>query len=158
MPAVIFIDLGNGIKGESAQKGFEDHIAAQSLSWGVGRGIGSFTSGIRETSRPSFSEVNFTKTLDMSTNDILAAMVKGKALATVKISFVRDDGEDGFNYLTYELSDVLISSYNASSAGETPTESITLNFAKLKTVYKKLASDHSDAGENDFEYDLKAQA
>jgi type VI secretion system secreted protein Hcp len=158
MPAVIFIDLGNGIKGESTQIGFEDHIAAQSLQWGIGRGIGSFTSGIRETSRPTFSEVVFTKTLDISTNDIIGAMVKGKALATVKISFVRDDGADGFNYLSYELSDVLISSYSASSSGETPYESVSLNFAKIKTVYKKLASDHSDAGENEFEYDLKAQA
>lgn len=157
MPAVIFIDLGNGIKGESAQKGFEDQIAAQSLQWGVGRGIGGFTSGIRETSRPSFSEVVFTKTLDISTNDILAAMAKGKALATVKISFVRDDGEEGFNYLTYELSDVLISSYSVSSGGETPSESVGLNYAKLKSVYKKLGSDHSAAGENDFEYDLMAQ-
>jgi type VI secretion system secreted protein Hcp len=158
MPAAIFIDLGNGIKGESTQVGFEDHIAAQSLQWGVGKGIGSFTSGIRETSRPSFSEVVFTKTLDISTNDIIGAMVKGKALATVMISFVRDDGEDGFTYLTYELSDVLISAYSASSGGETPSESVSLNFAKIKTVYKKLASDHSDSGENEFEYDLKAQA
>jgi type VI secretion system secreted protein Hcp len=157
MPAVIFIDLGNGIKGESAQKGFEDQIAAQSLQWGVGRGISSFTSGIRETSRPTFSEVVFTKTLDIATNDILIAMAKGKALPTVKISFVRDDGEEGFNYLTYELSDVLISSYSASSGGETPTESVSLNFAKIKSTYKKLGSDHSDSGENEFEYDLKAQ-
>jgi type VI secretion system secreted protein Hcp len=158
MPAIIFIDLGNGIKGESSQKGFEDQIAAQSIQWGVGRGIGNFTSGIRETSRPTFSEVTVTKTLDIASNDILVAMTKGKALATVKISFVRDDGEDGFNYLTYELSDVLISSYSASSGGETPSESFSLNFAKIKAVYKKLASDHSDAGENEFEYDLKAQA
>lgn len=158
MPAVIFIDLGNGIKGESTQIGFEDHIAASSLQWGVGRGIGAFTSGIRETSRPSFSEVVFTKTLDISSNDIIGAMVKGKSLGLVKISFVRDDGADGFNYLTYELSDVLISSYSASSGGETPSESVSLNFAKIKTVYKKLASDHSDSGENEFEYDLKAQA
>ena len=28
MAAGIFIDLGNGIKGESTQIGFEDHIAA----------------------------------------------------------------------------------------------------------------------------------
>jgi type VI secretion system secreted protein Hcp len=158
MAAGIFIDLGNGIKGESTQIGFEDHIAASSLQWGVGRGIGAFTSGIRETSRPNFSELTFSKTVDISTNDIIVAMSKGKALATVMISFVRDNGEDGFTYLTYELTDVFISSYSVSSGGETPMESVSLNFAKIKSVYKKLASDHSDAGENEFEYDLKAQA
>ncbi|HLQ19880.1 MAG TPA: type VI secretion system tube protein Hcp [Tabrizicola sp.] len=158
MAAGIFIDLGNGIKGESTQIGFEDHIAASSLQWGASRAIGAFTSGIRETSRPNFSEVVFSKTVDISTNDIVGAMTKGKSLATVMISFVRDDGEDGFTYLTYELTDVFISSYSVSSAGETPMESVALNFAKIKSVYKKLASDHSGAGENEFEYDLKAQA
>jgi type VI secretion system secreted protein Hcp len=158
MAAGIFIDLGNGIKGESAQEGFKDTIAASSVQWGVGRGIGGFTSGIRETSRPSFAEMVFTKTLDISTNDILKAMTKGKALGTVKISFVRDDGETGFNYLTYELTDVFISGYSASSGGDTPSESISLNYAKIKADYKKLAPDHSDAGNNDFEYDLKTQA
>jgi type VI secretion system secreted protein Hcp len=158
MAAGIFIDLGNGIKGESSQSGFEEQIAAESLQWGVGRAIGSFTSGIRETSRPNFSEVVFTKTMDISTNDIIVAMTKGKALETVTISFVRDDGEVGFNYLTYELSDVFISAYSASSGGNTPSESVSLNFSKIKGTYKKLGADHSDSGENEFEYDLKAQA
>jgi type VI secretion system secreted protein Hcp len=102
--------------------------------------------------------VVFTKTLDISSNDILIAMSKGTALPTVTISFVRDDGEEGFNYLKYELSDVLISSYSVSSGGETPSESVSLNFAKIKAVYKKLGSDHSDSGENEYEYDLLAQA
>jgi type VI secretion system secreted protein Hcp len=158
MAAGIFIDLGNGIKGESLQKGFEDQIAASSVQWGVGRGIGAFTSGTRETTRPNFSEVVFTKTVDMSSRDILEAVAKGTALALVTISFVRDDGADGFNYLKYELSDVLVSGYSISSGGDTPMESVSLNYAKIKKVYKKLASDHSDAGENEFEYDLKAQA
>ncbi len=158
MAAGIFIDLGNGIKGESTQIGFEDHIAASSLQWGVGRAVGAFTSGIRETSRPNFSELSFSKTVDISTNDILVGMAKGKSLATVMISFVRDNGEDGFTYLTYELSDVFISGYSVASGGETPMETVSLNYAKIKAVYKKLASDHSDAGENEFEYDLKAQA
>jgi type VI secretion system secreted protein Hcp len=159
MTAAIFIDLGNGIKGESAQKGYEDHIGAMSLQWGVSKHIGTSTStGVRDTSRPAFSEVVFTKTQDISSNDILKAMVYGKPLPTVKISFVKDDGEEGFTYLTVELSDVFISAYSMSSGGETPSESVSLNFDKIEVVYKKLASDHSDAGENDFKYDLRAKA
>jgi type VI secretion system secreted protein Hcp len=158
MAAGIFIDLGNGIKGESIQSGFEDHIAAQSVQWGAGRGIGTHTSGVRETSRPTFAELVFTKSLDISSNDILKAFTKGKALPTVKITFVRDDGEAGFDYLVYELADCLISSYSLSSGGDTPSESVSLNYAKIKATYKKLGADHSAAGENDFEYDLMAHA
>ena len=158
MAAGIFIDLGNGIKGESTQEGFKEQIAASSLQFGVHRSIGQFTSGHRETSRPLFSEMVFTKNVDMSTRDILEAATKAKALEMVTISLLRDDGAAGFNYLKYELGDVFISSYSTSSGGDTPIESVSLNYAKIKMTYKKLATDHSEAGNNDFEYDLNAHA
>ncbi len=157
MAAGIFIDLGNGIKGESVQKGFEDHIAASSVQWGVGRGVSSFTNGVRETSSPSFSEVVFTKTLDISSNDIAVAATKGKALEAVKISFRKDDGDEGFVYLVYDLTDVYISGYSVSSGGDQPSESVSLNYRTIKATYKKLANSHAGDGENEFEYDISAQ-
>jgi type VI secretion system secreted protein Hcp len=157
MAAGIFIDLGNGIKGESVQEGFTDHIAASSIQWGVGRGISSFTNGVRETSAPNFSEVVFTKTLDISSNDIALAATKGKALPTVKISFRKDDGEAGFVYLVYDLTDVYISGYSVSSGGDQPSESVSLNFRTITATYKKLANSHAGDGENEFTYDIAAQ-
>lgn len=157
MAAGIFIDLGNGIKGESVQEGFKDHIAASSIQWGVGRGVSSFTNGVRETSAPNFSELVFTKTFDISSNDIAIAATKGKALPLVKISLRKDDGEGGFAYLVYELTDVYVSGYSVSSGGDHPSESVSLNYRAIKSVYKKLANSHAGDGENEFEYDISAQ-
>ena len=158
MAAGIFINMGSGIKGESVQEGHKDEIAASSLQWGVGRGVSSYTSGNRETTTPSFSEMVFTKTFDISSNDLAKAATMGKSLPEVKISLRKDTGEGGLDYLVYTLTDVLISSYSVSSGGETPSESISMNYIKIKSEYKKLATDHSEAGDNDFEYDLAAQS
>ena len=158
MAAGIFINLGNGIKGESEQEGHVDTISASSIQWGVGRGVGSYTSGNRETSSPSFSEMTFTKTFDISSNDIAVAASMGLSLAEVTITLRKDTGTTGIDYLVYTLTDCLISGYSVSSGGTTPMESVSLNYVKIKSVYKKLATDHSDAGENEFEYDLRAQS
>ena len=158
MAAGIFINLGSGIKGESEQEGHIDTISASSIQWGVGRAVGTYTSGNRETSSPSFSELVFTKTFDISSNDIAVAASMGKSLAEVTITLRKDTGEGGIDYLVYTLTDCIISGYSVSSGGTTPMESVSLNYVKIKSVYKKLATDHSDAGENEFEYDLRAQS
>ena len=158
MASAIFIKFPNGITAETTQDGHEGSVAAHSVQWGVGRAVStSFTSSGRETSTPSFSEIVFTKMFDSASNDLALAAAKGKAMDEVTITFRKDTGEDQLDYLIYTLTDVLISSYSMSSGGETPMESVSLNYAKIKSVYKKLASDHSDAGENEVEYDLKAQ-
>ncbi len=157
MAAGIFIDLGNGIKGESIQEGHADKIVASSVQWGVGRTVANYAGGSRETSTPNFSEMTFTKMFDISSNDIAKAASNGTNLGEVTITFRKDSGEAGIDYLIYTLANVLITHYSVSSGGETPSESVSLNYSKIKSEYKKLANEHSEAGENDFEYDVQTQ-
>jgi type VI secretion system secreted protein Hcp len=158
MAASIFIKLPNGITAETEQSGHEGSIAASSVQWGVGRAVslGLGTSG-RETSTPSFSEVVFTKGFDSSSNDIATAACKGAPMDEVTITFRKDTGGDQMDYLVYTLKDVLISSYSVSSGGETPMESVSMNFTKIHSKYIKQATDHSAGSEHEFEYDLRAQ-
>ena len=95
---------------------------------------------------------------DSSSNDLALAAAKGKSMDEVTITFRKDTGEDQMDYLVYTLKDVLISSYSMSSGGETPMESLSLNYTNIKGVYVKQADDHSAGSEHEFEYDLRAQA
>jgi type VI secretion system secreted protein Hcp len=159
MAVAIFIKFPNGITAETEQKGHEGSVAAESVQWGVGRGIStSVGKAARETSTPTFSEVVFTKTFDSSSNDLAWAAMVGKAMDEVVITFRKDDGGEQIDYLTYTLSDVLISGYSVSSGGGTPMESISLNFTKIASKYKALGKDHAAGNEHEFEYDLRAQA
>lgn len=158
MAVAIFIKFPNGITAETEQTGHEGSVAAQSVQWGVGRGIALIGNASRETSIPSFSELTFTKAFDSSSNDLALAACKGAPMDEVVITFRKDTGGDQMDYLTYTLTDVLISGYSMTSGGDTPTESVSLNYTKIKSVYIKQASDHSAGSEHEFEYNLRAQA
>ncbi len=158
MATTIFIKFPNGITAETEQTGHEGSVAAFSVQWGVGRGISAnLGSAARETSLPSFSEVVFTKAFDSSSNDLALAACKGKPMDEVTITFRKDTGDDPIDYLIYTLTDVLISGYSVSSGGDTPTESVSLNFTKIHSIYTKQANDHSASSEHEFEYDLRKQ-
>lgn len=159
MASAIFIKFPNGIAAETSQTGHEESVAATSVQWGVSRSVSSaFTSSGRETSTPVFSELVFTKMFDSSSNDLALAAAKGKSMDEVTITFRKDTGDDQMDYLVYTLKDVLISSYTMSSGGETPMESLSLNYTNIKGVYTKQADDHSAGSEHEFEYNLRAQA
>ena len=159
MASAIFIKFPNGIAAETSQTGHEESVAATSVQWGVSRAVSSsFTSSGRETSTPNFSELVFTKMFDSSSNDLALAAAKGKSMDEVTITFRKDTGDDQMDYLVYTLKDVLISSYTMSSGGETPMESLSLNYTNIKGVYVKQADDHAAGSEHEFKYDLRAQA
>lgn len=158
MASAIFIKFPNGITAETTQDGHEGSVAAMSVQWGVGRSVSnSFTSSGRETSTPVFSEMVITKMFDSSSNDLALAASKGKSMDEVTVTFRKDTGEEQLDYLVYTLTDVLISSYSMSSGGETPMESISLNYTKIASKYTKQADDHSAGSEHDFEYNLRTQ-
>lgn len=158
MASAIFIKFPNGITAETTQDGHEGSVAATSVQWGVSRAVTtSFTSSGRETSTPIFSELVFTKMFDSSSNDLAYAAAKGKSMDEVTITFRKDTGEDQMDYLVYTLKDVLISSYSVSSGGETPMESLSLNYTNIHSKYVKQADDHSAGSEHEFEYNLRTQ-
>lgn len=158
MASAIFIKFPNGITAETTQDGHEGSVAANSVQWGVGRSVStSFTSSGRETSTPVFSELVFTKMFDSASNDLALAAAKGKSMDEVTITFRKDTGEDQLDYLVYTLTDVLISSYSMSSGGETPMESISLNYTKIKGLYVKQDDTHASGSEHEFEYNLRTQ-
>ncbi len=58
----------------------------------------------------------------------------------VEIFFTKASGKDKAGndvYLTITLEDVFFSGWSLSSGGDTPSESVSLNYAKVKTNYMK---------------------
>jgi type VI secretion system secreted protein Hcp len=156
MAVSIYIKMPAGIKGETEQAGHVEEIAATSLQFGIARNISIASSG-RETGLPSVSDFTFTKSFDSSSNDLMKACLLATALDEIVITFRKDAGEASLDYLVYTLSDCLISSYQMSAGGETPMENVSISFIKIKSLYKKQASDHSAASEHEVEYDLRAR-
>ncbi len=136
---MILLDLGGKIKGDSKVDKHDDWITCESFQFGVGRSVSMSGGGAdRDTSTPSFSEVTLTKSTDKASTDLFLQATHGKSLGKAKIHFIQT-GDKTQPYLIYELDETIVSSYSLSSAGDRPSESISLNFTKVWTQY-----DHFD--------------
>jgi type VI secretion system secreted protein Hcp len=133
----IYIEY-EGIKGNVTADGFADHLRVSSISFGVGRGISMEAGNManREATRPSLSEITFTKDADISSTALFKESVTGAAGKLVKIKFVQTGADAVTSYMDYELEDCLVSGYSISAGGDSdPVESITLSYAKIMVNY-----------------------
>ena len=141
---MILLKFATAINGESTVAGHDKWITISSIQFGVGRGISSVGGGgDRETSNPSFSEVTLSKSMDVASTELFMQATCGKSLGKAEIHFIQTGGADakGQVYLKIELEEVLVSSYSASSGGERPSESFSLNFTKISYNYDKFDGD-----------------
>jgi type VI secretion system secreted protein Hcp len=130
----IYLNYTNpAIHGDVTATGYKDWIEVDSFQWGVGRGVGSAqgSGGNREASNPSISEVTVTKQQDQATGPLLKEAFNGQGNSVVTITFVRT-GSPAVEFLSYILTNVMLSGYSTSSGGERPTESISLNFTQIE--------------------------
>ncbi|WP_421988704.1 Hcp family type VI secretion system effector [Roseococcus sp.] len=135
----IFLNYGT-IKGETTQVTHKDWIEISSFQFGVGRGISMGVGGgsKREASAPSVSEITLTKTMDIASPLIFKEAIGGKAVV-VKIELTQTDNNGKHvAFQKYILTDTLISGYSISSGGDRPSESLSLNFAKVDSEYLKI--------------------
>jgi len=139
----------NNIAGDVTESTHAGWIELNSFQWGVGRGISSPTGGSadRESSAPSISEINVTKSTDVSTTKLLDEAYEGEG-QTVTIDFCKTDKGQLEKYLTLELTNCMISGFSTSSGGDRPTESLSLNFTKIAFTNVAM-KDNNGTGAND---------
>ena len=141
----IYMKAGD-VKGEVSATGYTEEVELTSLQVGVGIGVSSPTGsgGKRTQSAASFSEVVATKAFDNASGLIFDKLAAGVAIPEVVITFVRASGKDkagNDKYLIITLKDVLFSGQSFSSGGEMPSESVSLNYGKIKFDYWKSDKD-----------------
>ena len=148
-----------GIKGNVTADGYKDHIAVESVQFGVGRGISMEAGNLsnRESTRPSLSEITLTKAADNSVTAIFKEAVTGSAGKKVVIKFVRTGADKVQEYMDYTLENCLVSSYSmsASSEGE-PMESISLSYSKIMINYSDFDKTNKSGNPQRVGYDLES--
>lgn len=143
-----------GIEG-SAKGNYKGWIEIQSCQLGNHRGITNPTGkgSNREAGVPSISEIVITKFNDNDSTHLFRESIQGSG-RKVTIEFVSEDA--GAPYLSIELENVLISGYSFSSGGDSPLESLSLNFTKITYTPKPTSSDPK-ASANRAVWDLATQ-
>lgn len=131
----IFVKYGS-IKGDATHQEHKEWVAVDSMQWGVGRSISTTPGNVqdREASEPSISEVTVTKVMDGSSIHLFKEACTGNKGQDCLIHIVQT-GTPGRTVAEYKLYNTLVSSYSASSGGDSPSESIGFNFTKMEYKY-----------------------
>ena len=145
-----------GIEGESTDKGHEKWIDVLSFSHTMYTPQTSTTSGTSsQRGNVVIEDITVTKELDKSTPKISEKLLAGEVIPKLELELTSSSG----TYLRYELNKVMITSYSISGSGQSgdlPTESITLNFEKIKVSYTEFDSSGSSKGKVEYGWDLMA--
>jgi type VI secretion system secreted protein Hcp len=140
----IYMKFGD-ITGGVTTDGYKGWIELDSAQFGVSRNITSGARGQqREGSAPNISEIVVTKVEDQSSSELFKEAVGSRHGNKVEIKFSTTSKNKTETYLTLELSDCAISSYNLSGHGgdehSHPHESLSLNFTKIVFIPTPLDS------------------
>jgi type VI secretion system secreted protein Hcp len=152
----IYLDF-EGVKGNVTADGYKDHIAVDSLSFGVSRGISMEPGNMsnREATRPSVSEIVLTKKADNSATSLFKEAVTGSAGKKVKIKFVQTGADKVQEFMDYSLENCLISGYSVSANAEAdPVETISLSFSKIMVNYSDFDASNKSTSPQRVGYDL----
>jgi len=97
----------------------------------------------REVSNLQFDEISVIKSVDKTSPDLAEAVCQSTVYPVVRIELQRLVHGSYRTYLTYELRDVLVSSYNIVPTGDVearPIEEVTLNFERITVTYTEYES------------------
>ena len=131
------------VDGEATQAKHEKWIEIYSFSWGASNPttVGSGGTGI-SAGKVSVSSFNVMKKTEASSAKLFASCCNGTHFADATVEMSKATGESGEQavFLKYVFTDVMVESiqWSGSTGGDdTPTESVSLAFAKVAIEYSK---------------------
>jgi type VI secretion system secreted protein Hcp len=158
MAAVDYFLKLDGIDGESTDDKHKGSIDLLSFSFGASNAGAHSGGGGGGAGKATFQDMHFTMKMNKATPKLMLACATGEHIKKATLT-ARKAGGKQEEYLKVTLSDLLVSSYQTggSAAGDvTPTEQISLNFAKIEFEYKEQKQDGTLGGTVKAGYDIKA--
>ena len=138
----------DGIKGESADAKHTGEIDITSFSWGLSQTGIQATGGGGGAGKVAFQDISFIKKTDASSPLLMLNCANGTHIKEGNF-VVRKAGGTQLEYLKLKLTDILVSSFKdhgSISGGDIPTESLSLNFAKVEYSYQQQGADGKPQG------------
>jgi type VI secretion system secreted protein Hcp len=131
--AAIFVNI-DGIPGDVTVQGYEGQIEALSLSFSGGPIVPK--AGLKVCAAPpmktQISAITLEKVADAASPKLFLTAGQGKIFGSITITIVVPAGEGIREVAVYTLTNAFISRYEASSAGDRPSETVSLSFGKLQ--------------------------
>lgn len=153
----IYLKFGN-VKGNVTADGFAGQIALSRVRFGVGRNVSMETGNMsnRESTKPSFARIAVEKKADSSVVALLKEAAAGSSGQEAVIAFVRTGSDKVQEYMSYKLTNCIISSYDIDAESEEePIEILSLSYSAIEVSYKDHDASNKAGNPQRFSYDLK---
>ena len=124
----------DSIPGESLDAKHKGEIDVQAWSWGENNPVPpSAPGGGGGAGKVQMQDFNFTARMSKASPNLMLACASGKHFKSAVLT-ARKAGKPQAEFLTFSLSDVLVSAYQTGGAeGEVvPMDSVSLNFSKIQ--------------------------
>ncbi|MEY4922124.1 MAG: hypothetical protein RLY17_841 [Pseudomonadota bacterium] len=161
MAVDMFINMGDTIKGESIDKaqGPKGDIDVLAWSWGMSQTGTTHMGGGGGAGKANFQDLSFTKFIDSSSNGLMAALAKGTHIPKC-VLLMRRAGKGQIRYVEITMEEVLVTGLSTGGSGgeDRLTESVSLNFAKVKYSYIPQKPDGTAGADKDFAWDIAGNA
>jgi len=153
----LIMDCGDKIKGESTLDGYKDKIELLSYSHGVAQQITGDPSNQKRTSgKPNHQDFTVTKYLDLSSCNLINYCNAATAIPTVKVFVLQNEDGKVNPIMTYELSNVIVSSVSVGGGGGgKPQETVTMNYGKIAWTYKPQKAEGDVNGQDSAKWSLQ---
>jgi type VI secretion system secreted protein Hcp len=155
----IILDLP-GIAGECLLTGHAGSIECLSYSHAVAMQMSSDVSSQERTSgKPNVQDFTVSKYMDTSSPLLNQYCCEGRKIGDATITIGRNESGTVVPLIVYKLKDVMISSVSAaSSGGDKPAETITLNFTAIQWDYTAQKADSTQVGSAVGKWDMKSNS
>ncbi len=135
----------DGIPGESLDSKHKDEIEVEAWSWGEANPTAARAPGAGGgAGRVQMQDFNFTTSTSKASPTLMLACASGKHFKHAVLT-ARKAGKSQAEFLTFSLSDILVSAYQIGGAeGEVvPMDNVSLSFSKIQVEYKQQKPDGS---------------
>ena len=133
-----------GVEGESKDSKHKNEIDVLSWSWGSTNNGTFGQGGGGGAGKVQIQDFHFSMQVCKASPKMFLANASGEHFKSATLT-CRKAGKDQQEFLKYKFSDLIVSSYQTSdsSGGTSPTDQISLNFAKVEIEYKEQKADGS---------------
>jgi type VI secretion system secreted protein Hcp len=157
MAAVDYFLKIEGIPGESQDAKHTGEIEVTAWSWGeaaAGQGAPGGAGG--GAGKVQLQDLHFTARISKASPKLMQACASGQHIKSAVLTG-RRAGNQGAEFLTYSLSDVLVSSFQTGDGEDNvaPLDSVALGFGRIQVEYRETKPDGSLGGAVKFGWDVK---
>ena len=146
----------DGIDGESTDSKHDKWIDVLSVDWGAYRSGGGATGETRSRGEAVVEDMTLTIEYEKASPKLQEKMLKGEIIPKLEIELTATYGGSRVTYLKYELTNVMITSFQKQASGNDdagpPTVVIGNNFEEIKVTYTEFDESGSSKGNVEAEY------